>query len=52
MERSESALAKRISTGNFTELKNISDGFHFRCGELNMTTLGFAKVPFSLTFRK
>ncbi len=36
---------KNLKTGNYTEVRVISDGFHLRCGELNMTNLGYAKVP-------
>ena len=35
---------KNLKTGNYTEFRDISDGFHLRCGELNMTNLGYAKV--------
>ncbi len=44
---------KNLRTGNYTEFRNISDGFHIRpqrkavgskCGGLNMTILSFAKV--------
>ena len=43
MERSE---MKNLKTGNYTESRDISDGFHLRHGELNMTNLGCAKVSF------
>ncbi len=43
MERSE---MKNLKTGNYTESRDISDGFHLRHGELNMTYLGCAKVSF------
>ena len=39
---------KNIRAGNFTEFRDISDGSHLRCGELNMTNLGFAKVSKSI----
>ncbi len=35
---------KNLRTGNYTEFRNISDGFHIRLGGLNMTILSFAKV--------
>ncbi len=41
MERSE---MKNLRTGYYTEFRDISDGFDIRCGELNMTILGFVKV--------
>ncbi len=43
MERSE---MKNLKTGNYTESRDISDGFHLRHSELNMTNLGCAKVSF------
>ncbi|GEM_PF-1660274 len=41
---------KNLKTGNYTEVRVISDGFHLRCGELNMTNLGYAKVPSNKVF--
>ncbi len=35
---------KNLKTGNYTEFRDISVGFHLRCGELNMTNLGLANV--------
>ena len=40
---------KNLKTGNYTEFRDISDGLHLRCGELNMTNLGFAKVSIMLS---
>ena len=39
---------KNLKTGNYTEFRDISDGFHLRHGELNMTNLGYAKVSLIL----
>jgi len=36
---------KNLKTGIYTEFKDILNGSHFRFGELNMTILGFVKVP-------
>ncbi len=36
---------KNLKTGNYTEFRDVSDGLHLRRGELNMTNLGYAKVP-------
>ncbi len=38
---------KNLKTGNNTEFRDISDGFHLRFSELNMTNLGYAKVSIS-----
>ncbi len=40
---------KNLKTGNYTEFRDISDGSHLRCGELNMTNLDFVKVSINLT---
>ncbi len=45
MERSE---MKNLKTGNYTEFRDLSNGFHLRHGELNMTNLGCAKVSINL----
>ena len=37
---------KNLKTGNYAKFRDISDGFHLRCGELNMTKIGFVKVSF------
>ncbi len=36
---------KNLITGIYTEFKDILNGSHFRFGELNMTILGFVKIP-------
>ncbi len=43
---------KDLKTGNYTEFREISDGFHLRLGELNMTNLGFAKVSINQSMTK
>ena len=30
---------KNLKTGKYPEIRDVSDGFHLRCGELNMTNL-------------
>ncbi len=48
MERSG---MKNLKTGNYTEFRDISDGSHLRCGELNMTNISYAKPSINVSIK-